>query len=86
LTASVDVRARRRHEELQQKGPAPSLDEVRQEVAERDRRDTSRPIAPLRQAADAEVVDSSELGVEAVADRIVARVHEVERRLHQQAE
>ncbi len=81
LTASVEVRARRRHEELQGKGEAPSLEDVQREVAERDRRDTSRPISPLKQAADAQVVDSSELGVEAVAESIAARVREVERRL-----
>lgn len=81
LTASVAVRARRRHEELLQKGETTTLAEVEKEVSERDRRDTSRPISPLRQAADAVVVDSSELGADAVADSIVARVREVEQRL-----
>ncbi|MFZ5891427.1 MAG: (d)CMP kinase [Myxococcota bacterium] len=81
LTASVLVRAKRRHQELAEKGQAPPLEEVMNEVIERDRRDSSRPVAPLKQAADAVVVDSSELGIEEVADSIVQHVKSVEQRL-----
>lgn len=81
LTASVAVRAKRRHDELLQKGDAPPLEQVMSEVIERDKRDSSRPIAPLKQAADAVVVDSSNLGIEEVAALIVTHVQRVEREL-----
>lgn len=82
LTASIDVRAKRRYDELVERGSqAPSLDDVRKEVLERDRRDSSRSVAPLLQAPDAVEVDSSSLDIDQVAERIVAQVREVERRL-----
>lgn len=81
LTASVDVRAQRRHDELAARGTPPSLAEVLSEVNERDRRDSTRPVAPLRQAPDAQLVDSSHLSIEQVVEQIVAAVHVVERRL-----
>jgi cytidylate kinase len=81
LTASVEVRARRRYEELAQKGHAPPLEQVIEEVKERDHRDSSRPIAPLKQAADAVVVDSSNLSIDEVAERIVMHVRRVEHAL-----
>lgn len=81
LTASVDVRARRRYEELLQRGQAMTFEEVRREVVERDHRDSTRPVAPLRKASDAIVIDASELSVEEVVDRVVSAVRDVERRL-----
>jgi cytidylate kinase len=81
LTASVEVRAQRRRDELAARGTPPSLDEVLREVKERDQRDSTRPVAPLKQADDAQLVDSSGLSVEQVVERIVAAVREVERRL-----
>jgi cytidylate kinase len=81
LTASVDVRAKRRYEELLGRSQPPSFEDVRREVNERDRRDSSRPIAPLKQASDAIVVDSSALDIEQVAEHIVALVRAVEQRL-----
>jgi len=77
LTASVDVRAGRRHEELGQRGSAPSLDEVLRDVRERDHRDTTRPIAPLKQAEDAVLLDSSDLTIEEVVSKIVERVNAI---------
>src|SRR6187431_2018823 len=50
LTASTEVRARRRYDELLARGAAADFDQVRQDVVERDRRDSTRPVAPLRQA------------------------------------
>jgi cytidylate kinase len=85
LTASVDVRAQRRHDELAARGTPPSLGEVKTEVVERDRRDSSRPVAPLRQADDAVLVDSSALSIEQVTEHIVAAVRAVERKLEQLA-
>jgi cytidylate kinase len=81
LTASVDVRARRRFDELLARGGKPDLAEVEREVAERDLRDSTRPIAPLKQAADAVGIDSSVLSIEQVVARIVQRVREVEAEL-----
>lgn len=74
LTASAEVRAERRQAELAAKGEAPSLQEIIAEVNERDRRDTERPIAPLVQAPDAVVVDSSRRSIDEVVREIVARV------------
>jgi CMP/dCMP kinase len=81
LTASVDVRAQRRRDELAARGTPPTLAEVLSEVTERDRRDSTRPIAPLRQAPDAQLVDSSSLSIEQVVEQIVASVKSVERKL-----
>jgi cytidylate kinase len=81
LTASVDVRARRRFDELLARGGSPELAEVQREVAERDLRDSTRPIAPLKQASDACIIDSSVLSIDQVVERIVKRVREVEAEL-----
>jgi CMP/dCMP kinase len=81
LTASVAERARRRFEQLRLAGEHADLDAVTREVVERDQRDSSRPIAPLKQAPDAVVVDSSALDIEQVVERIVSHVRSVEARL-----
>lgn len=81
LTASAEVRAQRRRDELAARGTPPTLAEVLSEVNERDRRDSTRPIAPLRQAPDAQLVDSSSLSIEQVVELIVAQVRTVERKL-----
>ncbi|MEP7052307.1 MAG: (d)CMP kinase [Pseudomonadota bacterium] len=81
LTASVDIRARRRFDELLARGARAELAEVKREVAERDLRDSTRPIAPLKQASDAQVIDSSVLSIDQVVARIVKRVREVEAEL-----
>jgi cytidylate kinase len=78
LTASVEQRATRRFLELNQRKAAVSLDEVQQEVNERDRRDSARPVAPLARASDAELIDSTGLGIDQVVDTIVARVRTLE--------
>lgn len=76
LTASDEARAQRRHDELVSKGVDSDLDEVRREMKERDRRDTDRATAPLRRADDAVLLDTSDLGVEEVVDRLVEIVRE----------
>ncbi len=81
LTASVDIRAQRRRDELAARGTPPTLADVLSEVSERDRRDSTRPVAPLRQAADATLVDSSALSIEQVVELVVAMVKTVERKL-----
>ncbi len=60
LTASVDVRAQRRHKQLKQKGIDVSLPRLSADMAERDRRDEGRVVSPMRPADDALVMDSSE--------------------------
>jgi len=74
LTASADRRAGRRHSELVQKGSAVSLEETLADVVKRDRADTDRPVAPLRQAEDALLIDSSTLSIDAVVECMVAEV------------
>jgi cytidylate kinase len=69
LTASAGERARRRYNQLKDKGLGANLAALSLEIAERDRRDASRPIAPLRPAADAVVVDSTAMSIEAVVAR-----------------
>jgi cytidylate kinase len=81
LTASAEVRAQRRHQELAERGESANLEEVRREVIERDERDSRRAIAPLRRPEDAMLVDCSSLSVDEVVTRIVARVRDVERSL-----
>jgi cytidylate kinase len=81
LTASADVRARRRLAELTGRGEASNLEDVRREVEERDRRDTTRPVAPLKPAPDAVVVDSSALDIDQVVRRIVEHVRRIENEL-----
>lgn len=71
LTASVEVRAKRRYEEYAAKGTACTLEGVQADVAARDAQDMNRKIAPLKQAEDAVVVDSSDLTIEQVVDRIL---------------
>jgi len=71
LTASLEERARRRWLELQQKGISVSYEEVLQEVKERDERDKSRAIAPLRKAPDAVEIDTTGMTPEEVAEKIV---------------
>jgi len=74
LTASPEERARRRHAELQAKGDPSSFDEVLADQLRRDRDDSERAVAPLRPAADAVVVDTSGIPLDAVVDRLVRDV------------
>ena len=71
LTASVEVRAKRRYEELLAKGQEADLETISRELAERDWRDTHREIAPLKQAEDAVLIDSSYLSIDEVKNRIL---------------
>lgn len=68
MTASVEVRAKRRYLELTQKGTQCSLEEIEREISERDYRDMHREHSPLRQAEDAVLLDTSELTIEQVVD------------------
>ncbi|KAI4443920.1 (d)CMP kinase [Schaedlerella arabinosiphila] len=70
LTASVETRARRRYEELIEKGAACDYQEIAKDIQERDERDMNREVAPLRQAADAVLVDSSDMTIAEVVEKI----------------
>jgi cytidylate kinase len=76
LTASAEERARRRYKQLKDKGSDVSLAALSREIAERDLRDSTRAVAPLKPAPDAEVIDSTALPIEAV----VAEVLQIGRR------
>jgi len=71
LTASPEERARRRHKQLKEKGLTVTIAGLSQEIRERDLRDSSRPVAPLRPAADAVVLDSTGLTIEQVVDQVL---------------
>ena len=64
VTASPEVRAQRRYDELRAKGDDVSFDEILKNLQERDRIDSTREVAPLRQAPDALVLDNSHLTIE----------------------
>ena len=70
LTASVETRARRRFLELQEKGVECNLEDIAHDIAERDTRDMNREIAPLKQAEDAVLVDSSDMSIDEVVEAI----------------
>jgi cytidylate kinase len=86
LTATAEERAKRRYNQLKHKGTGGSLPalfepglfepnlfaQISREVAERDHRDLNRPIAPLRPAADAVIVDSTTMTIEAVVEQVLA--------------
>jgi cytidylate kinase len=71
LTASAEERARRRHAELTFSGDTASFDEVLEDLERRDRYDSTRPVAPLVQAPDAQEVDTTYLSIDQVIQRIV---------------
>ena len=70
LTASVETRAKRRYDELVEKGVSCDLNEIAKDIEERDHRDMTREIAPLKQADDAVLVDSSDMTIEEVVKAI----------------
>ncbi len=73
LTASAEVRAKRRYDELIAKGEKANLAQVLKEVRQRDEQDTHRAIAPLKQAKDAVLLDTSEMGI----DETMARMKQI---------
>lgn len=72
LTASSRTRAKRRYDELTARGVPCDLEQIEQDIIERDSRDMNREISPLRQAEDAVLVDSSDMTIRQVADAILA--------------
>jgi len=82
LTASAEERATRRHKQLKEKGIDVSLRDLTREIAQRDLRDTNRPVAPLRPADDARVVDSTSLSPEEVVALILPWLEDAGLRPH----
>jgi cytidylate kinase len=76
LTASPEERARRRHKQLKGKGLSGSLAALSAEIAERDRRDTTRAVAPLVAVPEAVIVDSTALTIEEVVERVIELARE----------
>lgn len=76
LTASPEERALRRHKQLKEKGLSVSLAALSAEIAERDRRDTTRAVAPLIAVPEAVVVDSTALTIEEVVGRVIELARE----------
>lgn len=70
LTASVETRAKRRYDELTKKGVECNFNAIAKDIQERDERDMTRKTAPLKQAEDAILVDSSEMTISEVVDKI----------------
>ncbi|MCF5398241.1 (d)CMP kinase, partial [Pseudomonas syringae] len=74
LTASADERARRRYLQLKANGDDVSLSSLLDEICARDERDTQRAVAPLKPAHDAIQLDSTELSIEQVLERILSEI------------
>lgn len=72
LTASTHTRAKRRYDELCEKGVSCDLKEIEKDIEERDHRDMTREIAPLKQAEDAILVDSSDMTIDEVVEKIIS--------------
>ena len=71
LTASTAVRARRRFDELMARGESAKLDEIEKEIRDRDHRDMTREESPLMQAEDAILVDTSDMTIDEVVEKIL---------------
>jgi pantoate ligase/cytidylate kinase len=76
LTASVHERARRRQQELQSQGQQIPLEELEQAIYERDRKDSTRRLAPLQKASDAIEIQTDHLSVDEVTEKIIRLYHE----------
>jgi cytidylate kinase len=74
LTASAGIRAERRYKQLKDKGESVNLTRLFREIKARDLRDQSRSVAPLRPAEDAVIIDSTEMSIDEVFDKIVSLV------------
>ena len=70
LTASIDARANRRYKQLKEKGESVNLSRLFREIEKRDERDSSRSIAPLKPAADAQIIDSTDMSIDKVLEKI----------------
>ena len=74
LTASAEERARRRHNQLSEKGVSVTFDGLLREILARDARDAQRTVAPLKPADDAVIIDTTDLGIAEAVERVLALV------------
>lgn len=74
LTASLEERARRRYLELKEKGEPVDLEQLKAEIALRDKKDSQREVSPLVQAPDAELIDTSDLSFEQVVEKLFYKI------------
>lgn len=77
LTASSSIRARRRYDEMREKGISCDLDQIEKDIIERDRQDMNREIAPLRRAEDAVLIDSSDMSIDEVVRAVVTEFEKI---------
>lgn len=77
LTASSHTRAQRRFQELKEKKMECDLNQIEEDIIERDKRDMTREISPLQKAEDATLVDSSDMTIEEVVDKILKQFEKV---------
>jgi cytidylate kinase len=77
LDASPEERATRRYKQLKGKGLDANLSKLVADIRERDERDRNRPVAPLRPADDAVIVDSTTLSIDEVLDRVLEEVRRI---------
>ena len=77
LTASVDARAKRRFDQLTEKGETPDIDKIKADIQQRDFQDMNREIAPLKQAEDAVYLDTSDMNIDQVVKYIVNKINEI---------
>jgi len=75
LTASVEARASRRYKELKEKGECPDYDVIKNDIENRDYQDMNRENSPLRQAADAVLVDSSDINIDETIETIIKTIN-----------
>jgi cytidylate kinase len=71
FTASIDVRAKRRYEQLIKSGSSPNLINIRKSLEDRDEKDINREVSPLKAAKDAIIINSSELNIDTILDKIL---------------
>ena len=74
LTASAEIRAERRYKQLKEKGESVNLTRLFREIKARDMRDQSRSVAPLRPAEDAVIIDSTDMSIEEVFEKVVSLI------------
>ena len=75
LTASAEARAERRHKQLKHKGLSVNLASLLRSIQDRDERDRSREVAPLRPASDAVAIDSTDMSIDDVVDAVLSLAH-----------
>ena len=80
LDATAEERARRRVKQLEKTGQKVQFDEILAQIVKRDQDDCSRSLAPLKAAADAVIVDSSEMTIEEVVDFMLAGIKNTEKK------